>query len=171
MLEEDGGFEYALKGGIAFQQVLLPKTVVLDSLKLGSNSRLAFYHKECKFQVLVPALGGHQAFTEKVAALLFHTVGEVKNKIMGSHFNDQLSSQDYQLVLKGARLPDESKLGELNLYGCGSYFHLTRAVNDEILIHIQNDDGAYFDARIRPSLLTVAERECSSLVCVRNRWT
>lgn len=124
---------------------------------MRSSDSLYFYPAECKFNVQVPPLDGLKASIHTLKAYLFQTVGEVKNKFLESLMPNPVY-ESYQLVLKGARV-DNLKLGEIDFTGCGlKLFHLTRASDAGILIHIQNDNGAYFDARVKPSM-TGIERE------------
>lgn len=144
---------------------MLPKDLVLESIELKSEQTLSLYHKECRVSVQVPALNGHQASKQVVTALSAESIGEVKRSVLNSQFEGVLRDQDYQLVLKGVRVLDDAKVGEFD----GSHFHLTRASDTAILLHIQSEDGSYFDARVRPSAITILERESSFFVCARRR--
>lgn len=65
----------------------------------------------------------------------------------------------YQLISKGARFSESAILGDLDLKD-GSLLHLTPAPDSGILLHLQNDHGGYFDARVKPSM-TVKGRKSS----------
>lgn len=68
----------------------------------------------------------------------------------------------YQLISKGIRLLDSEMLGNLNIQD-GALLQLAPIPDTGILLHLQNDHGAYFDARVKPSM-TVKERRSTSSI-------
>lgn len=157
LLEVKKGKHFATSGRLVFKQVKLPNNLLLESIGLKSDDILHFYPAEYEFKVQIPSLEGLKASTESLKAYLFQTVGEVKSRVLDSLFDDPHHG-GFQFVLKGARISDETRFGDLDLSDRYSRFHLTRASDAAILIHLQNDNGAYFDLRVRPSI-TVGERE------------
>lgn len=126
--------------------------LTLASVGIVDTSTLHFQHKEFKVQVQVPALKGSPAFKTKLTAFAYESVGSLKLDLFKKSLSKvQVNPGAFQLLFKGSPLIDDSLIGGLGL-GSHSVLHLKSNSSVGLLIHVQNDNGAYWDMRVKPSL-------------------
>lgn len=151
-MEMKENVKFATDGELIWKQVLLPDETKVASLLFKKNNEVLHFHPEkVTLEIQVPILNNAKAFKSKIDAFSGQTIEEIKSFIVKSLIPKASKSLPFQLIFKGARLAGNSYLGDLAISD-GSLLHLAKISDAAILVHLQNDSGAYFDLRLKPSM-------------------